>query len=109
MELIFLNKLEFMKKILVLSLALSSFSAFAGESVSSTIERIEFENNVKCELVKNSMGFCFGTPAPYQTCYRSATYRCLGAKTINLKLKIKDFYNLETNQRESVVRKIIKK
>lgn len=96
-----------MKKILVLSTTLFSFSVFAGESVKSTIEKIEFENNVKCELVRNSMGFCFGTPAPYQTCYRTAKYLCLGAKTINLKLKIKDFYNVETNTRDSIVRKII--
>lgn len=96
-----------MKKILVLSLGLLSFSAFAGNSVSATVEKIEFENNVKCELVRNSMGFCFGTPAPYQTCYRTAKYLCLGARTINLKLKIKDFYNVETNTRDSIVRKII--
>lgn len=97
-----------MKKILVLSTALFSFSVFAGESVRSTIEKIEFENNVKCEVVKNSTGLCFGGPSPYQTCYRTAKYLCLGAETINLKLKIKDFYNLETNKRESVVRKIIR-
>ena len=96
-----------MKKMLVLTLALMSFAAFAGNSVQGTIEKIEFEKNVKCELVKNTMGLCLGQ-YPYSTCYRTAKYLCLGAETLKVKLKIKEFYNVEANRRDSVVTKITK-
>lgn len=96
-----------MKLILAIVISIFSISSFAGErSVSSTLSKVEFEKNVKCEFVKSSFAVCFGTPAQVQTCRYTSTYQCFGNENLTLKLKIKSFYNVRTNVRENVVTKI---
>src|SRR5690606_28765636 len=95
-----------MKLILALVISAFSLTALASDrSLTSTLSKIEFDKNIKCELVKNSFGFCLGGSALLQTCRYTSTYRCFGNEDLTVKLKIKSFYNHATNARESVVTK----
>ena len=96
-----------MKLTVALMISLFAFSAFAGgRSPSDTISRIETDNNVRCDLVKNSFSICIGSPREVATCRYSKTYTCYGIESFRLKLKVKNFYNYSTNERETVVTSI---
>lgn len=96
-----------MKITISLMVSLLSFSAFAsGRSPSDTISRIEADNNVRCDLVKNSFAVCIGSPREVATCRYTKTYSCYGVESFKLKLKVKDSYNYSINARETVVTSI---
>lgn len=96
-----------MKLAIALMISLVTFSAFAGgRSPSDTISRIETDNNVRCDLVKNGFSVCIGAPREVATCRYSKTYSCYGIESFKVKLKVKDYYNYSTDQRETVVTSI---
>lgn len=96
-----------MKLTIALMISLITFSAFAsGRSPSDTIARIESDSNVRCDLVKNSFAVCIGSPREVATCRYTKSYSCYGIESFKLKLKVKDFYNYSSNQRETVVTNI---
>lgn len=95
-----------MKVLIALMMSAFAFSALAGDSVSSVVSGIEADRNVRCDYVKSSMEFCFGMPRELATCRYTKTYRCDGAESFTLKLKVKNFYNTRTDARESVVTKV---
>lgn len=96
-----------MKLTIALLISLFTLSALAGgRSPSDTISRIEADTNVRCDLVKNSFSICIGSPREVATCRYTKTYSCYGIESFKLKLKVKDFYNYSTNQRETVVTSI---
>ncbi len=95
-----------MKLIMGLMMSLFAVSAFAGESVRSTVEGIESDKNVRCDYVKSSFSICLGTPRELATCRYTQTYQCYGVESFKLKLKVKEFYSNRTNSRDSVVTSI---
>ena len=93
-----------MKLTVALMISLFAFSALAGgRSPSDTISGIEADNNVRCDLVKNSFAVCIGSPREVATCRYTKSYTCYGIESFKLKLKVKDFYNHRSNERETVV------
>lgn len=99
-----------MKQLTAAFLICMSLSAFAGErSPSETISRIEVDNNVKCELIKNTFSICIGSPRELATCRYKKTYSCYGIESFKVTLKVKDYYNHRSNARETVVTNIIYK
>lgn len=93
-----------MKKLTAIILACVSLSVFAGErSPSETISRIEVDNNVKCELIKNTISICLGSPRELATCRYKKTYSCYGIESFKVTLKVKEFYSNRTSARETVV------
>lgn len=97
-----------MKFLAVLAFSLVSFSSMAA-SVEDTISSLEFNRNVKCELVKNSFAFCYGTGAPFKTCRYTATYSCTGQEAFTAKLSVKSRYNRTTEKEETVVMNVVTK
>lgn len=96
-----------MKQFIVAAIALVSLSAIASErSPSDTISRIERDSNVKCDLIKNSFSVCIGSPREVATCRYTKTYSCYGLESFKVKMKVKDYYNYNTNSRETVVTNI---
>ncbi len=81
-----------------------AFSSFAG-SVEEKVKDVEADRNVKCEYVKTSVGICLGSPVTLTPalCRYSKTFNCDGAETFKLKVKVKGYYNQQTNGYEEKV------
>lgn len=94
-----------MKLTIALAFSLMAFSTFAS-SVEDTISSLEFNHNVKCEHVKNSFAFCYGTGKPFNTCRYTSTYSCVGQESFAAKLSVKEFTNNRTQKRETTVTKV---
>jgi hypothetical protein len=97
-----------MKLIALLAISLVSFSAMAS-SVEDKISSLEFNRNVKCEHVKNSFPFCYGTGAPFKTCRYTSTYSCSGAESFKAVLSVKTYFNSRTEKQETTVTKVVTK
>lgn len=95
-----------MKYLLSALLGAFTFSTFASDSISDVVSRIETDRQVRCEFVKKSLAVCFGSPAEIAFCRFSVLYRCTGAEKLDLKLNVNEFYNANTNSRETIVTKI---
>ena len=95
-----------MKLIIGLLMTFFAASAFAGDSVSVTISRIEMDKNVRCDYINSSFNFCIGTQRELATCRHTETYQCYGAESFKLKLKVKEFYSNRSNSRDNVVTSI---
>lgn len=85
----------------LLSMTVSSFAA----SVEETLASIEQEKNVRCDLLNKKIGYCIGSGAA-SVCWYELRYQCQGTEFFKLNLKVRDFYNQQTQKRETVVRKI---
>lgn len=94
-----------MRLITAILFSLLSVSAFAS-SVEDTISSIEFNKNVKCEHVKSSFAFCYGTGRPFNTCKYTSTYSCVGQESFVAKLSVKEFTNNRTQKRDTTVTKV---
>lgn len=101
-----------MKYLTVALLSMLSLSAFAA-NINDTVARIEFEENAKCVRTGQSrFNFCTGGigagDSRYNTCFYTAKFDCVSnAGDFELKLKVKESYNFDTQKREARVRKVI--
>jgi hypothetical protein len=98
-----------MKTALVLALALSSFSLFADpvyDSPKKVVSRIQKEENVRCEYQGASFAVCIGANPLSKVCRSTYTYNCDGESTFTLSLKVKSFYDFESDERVSEVQSI---
>lgn len=93
--------MKYLVSIFLLSLSVSSFAA----SVEETVATIEQEKNVRCDLLNKKIGYCIGSGAA-SVCWYELNYQCNGNDFFKLTLKVRDFYNQQTQKRETVVRKV---
>lgn len=93
--------MKFAFGILLCFFASSSFA----QSVSEAVASIEAEKDVKCKFLRNNIGMCFGTYQVFDisSCRYSKVYSCYGAESFKLKVKVKEYFNINTNAREAVV------
>ncbi len=93
-----------MKNLLVLAFAFFCVSTFAA-TVENTVKAIEVERNAQCTFEsKSTFKKCFGATST-QTCFYAISYKCESNEgSFGLKVKVKDFYNLQTNAYETKVR-----
>jgi hypothetical protein len=94
-----------MKFAIALIFSCFAASAFASD-LSTTIKNIELENNAKCEKTAGpSLAVC----SPGGMCLYHVKYLCVSNNgDFNLKVKMKSFYNVQTNKREETVRKVVR-
>lgn len=78
--------------------------SLANTSIQETISSIESERNVRCEFVDSRFEFCVGVlPELPKYCWYKVNYQCSGSQEFNLRLKVKDTYNLRNGDKVSKV------
>lgn len=82
----------------ILVLAIST-NIFAAESAGERIEKIEAERNVKCEYKSHSIPICIGMERRYQTCRISYTFTCTGQENLEVKIRMKEYYDYFKDKR----------